>query len=357
MKSKKLKNKRDTIAVVQPAVPHYRVDFFNKLARFKAFRVYAVKKDFLDVGSVPDLNYVSYQDAFLNIGPFYWHVNLPLFEILMNYKKIVFNGNMRILNYMILLCLGKCLGREMIWWGHLDSAGGKRISSIIRHRLMRFASKRLFYTDAELFSYKWKKNSFSLNNGLQKPENVRKKTLDDFQRTEVLRLFFVGRLTHKSKLLFALSALQESSINFEFHIIGAGPLIASCECYIRDPRYKFYGEILDKDRIMSIAQDCELFIYPGAVGLSVIQAFGFGLPAIVHATKIEHMPEFAAVSNGHNAVLFENENKNDFITKLKEYTNLDSFEKLRMHLSALETVNTTYNTDDMVLRMLRCLEG
>jgi len=37
----------------------------------------------------------------------------------------------------------------------------------------------------------------------------------------------------------------------------------------------------------------ELFIHPGAIGLSLLHSFGYGLTVITHDNKMLHNPEYA----------------------------------------------------------------
>lgn len=345
------------IAFIQPAVPHYREEFFIKLAKNIPIEIYATNEDFLGVESTLRSNFVRYQKKFLRFGAFYWHLGLPIKYILQNHEIIVLNGNLRIVNYMLLLFLSRMLGKQVIWWGHLNSAGKQGFASGIRKQIMRFASKRLFYTDYELTSYPHPKNCYSINNGVPSIGFDAKQFPDKFSYNRPLRILFIGRLTVKSRINFALTALSRCTVPFELHIIGDGPAFSSCTDFMSDPRFIWYNKIINDHDISKIASECDVFIYPGAVGLSLIKSFVLGLPAIIHSNRLNHMPEFAAAQNQHNSIFFEEGNSNDLLNKIEMYYALCSTQRRKLSLAARSTVQNDYNTDSMVERMLVCIRS
>lgn len=345
------------IAIIQPAIPKYRKDFFDELRKEADIHIYTTKRDFLDVKSIDNLDYAKYQENFKCVFGLYWHKGLPIMHITKNFDIIVINGNLRIINYMILLTLAKCYKKEVIWWGHLNSAGRYGILPKIRMQLMRIASKRLLYTENEYLRYKYKSNTHYLNNGLKSDKPLPHKPIAVFNKERRLKVVFIGRLTRKSNIEFALNCLKYSDIDLTFDIIGGGSNYAKLKSEYGSSRFQFHGEITDNKKIREIVSSAQLFLYPGAVGLSLIHGFNLGLAAIVHNNEKNHMPEYSAFKNGFNGIYFRENDVSSLENALCTYMALEQSEKYQLHINALNTTKYSYNIDDMVCRFMNCLRA
>ena len=354
---KKNKSPKTDVAIIQPAVPNYRVDFFTEVGKKIKIKLYTTKKDFLDVKSVENFQNTYYQPNFKKIGPFLWHNELPLRHILNTHSQIVINGNLRIVNYMIILILARLMGKEVIWWGHLNTAGSYGLSSKVRQKIMRISSKILLYTELEKERFHHKDQVYALNNGLTPPQEIKIKKIQDVSSSHSFNLLFIRSLTEKCNILPALQQLFEAEFPFEFHIIGDGPLMTNCSKFLNDPRFIFHGALFQENDICAVARQCELLVYPGSVGLSLIKGFGYGLPAVIHSNMRNHMPEFAAAVENKNVLFFTENDYQSLINSIQYYRSMPSDKKLELHVNALNTVQETYNTEDMVSRMIDCLNG
>ena len=63
-------------------------------------------------------------------------------------------------------------------------------------------------------------------------------------------------------------------------------------------KINWYGKLIVEKEISNIANRCRIFVYPGAVGLSLIHCMAYGLPSLVHSDPLKHMPEIAALKTG-----------------------------------------------------------
>ena len=343
------------IAIIQPAVPRYRKDYFDELRKVADIKIYTTHKDFLNVKSVADLDYVSYQKNFVGFYGLYWHKNLPISQIIKNFDIVVINGNLRIINYMILLIASKYFKKQIIWWGHLNPAGSYGLFAKIRMQIMRIATKRLFYTEYEYLRYKHKANTYYLNNGLKNVRPMKPRSMGVFANLNSLKIIFIGRLTKKTNIEFALRCLKHSEIEFTFDIIGDGPSYKKLKDTYSSPRFQFHGEINNDRKIKEIVSDAQLFLYPGAVGLSLIHGFNLGLVAIVHNNEKNHMPEYSAFKAGYNGINFVEDDPKSLEKSLLKYMALEQNEKHQMHMNALNTTKQSYNTDDMIQKFVNCI--
>lgn len=340
------------LVFLQPVVPKYRVSFFKKLSILSDYRVLvcASKEDFLGVRTYPDPEVeLVYQGAFKKLGPFYWLTKFRTPKLGKD-DVVVISGNPRIVNYMLYFLFQKALGRQVIWWGQGWSANKRGFLSKLRRKLMILADGIAVYTDNEAKEINHA-NVVGLNNGLDVANfpPVYKK----FCSNDNISLLFIGRVTKKSELDILINALTKITVNYHLHIIGDGPLTDVLKLQtFSDGTENFvswYGEVLDDNEIKSIARKCDVFIYPGAVGLSLIHAFCLSLPAIVHNDTEGHMPEIAAFRERYNGITFD---KGNATSLAKVINNLSLSDINNMSQNARSTVENSFNTTDMAKRFI-----
>lgn len=354
------------IYIIQPAIPKYRNSFFSQLINIYGDNVsfYSTREDFLGVKS--DLSHlirnVTLSDGFLGfMKSFYWHKDLPITQ----YKKndiVVINGNPRIINYMLLFMVCKVKGIKTIWWGHGWSANSRGILSKIRINMMKFSSAILLYTDYE------KKNigvdhCYALNNGLDSLEIKSAIDIININRSydqPTKSLVFIGRLTEKSDFHFLLNALSKTRCECKLNVIGSGEKLDEYKNLARklniSHRISWFGQMFDEKEIAKIMLTSHAFIYTGAVGLSLIHAYNYGLPAIIHDCREKHMPEFAAFENGVNGISFTYGDVEDAASKIDMFFALSNNKLIEYSENAKFTVNNSYNTQDMIKRFMKIID-
>ncbi|ENA4998353.1 glycosyltransferase family 4 protein [Escherichia albertii] len=344
------------ILIVQPSIPKYRVPFFNYLSKKYNVVIYSNKTDFLGVVSQKYCGNVVWGNGFLSFkNKILWHKGLPIFSMLNKNTIVVVNGNPRVLNYMLLLLLCKMKGIKTIWWGHGWSAGSCGILSSIRIKMMEIANCILVYTDYEKTKIN-KKKCFALNNGLNSSEIVNAINDSDFRHDfcAQTRMVFVGRLTKKSNLEFLINAMKYLPENIKLSVIGDGVLKETFinladELKVSD-RIVWHGAIYDEKLIASVMLKSDVFVYPGSVGLSLIHAYNYGLPSIIHNNREMHMPEYAAFIEGYNGLGYDEMDTDSFCRAVLSYSRLSNNEKRKLRDNAFNTVKTDYNIESMVLR-------
>ncbi|PMG05088.1 hypothetical protein BCV02_05025 [Vibrio breoganii] len=342
--------KQKCIKIVQPAVPEYRLPFYEYLNDLISINleIYHAKKDFLGVES-KNSKFSKIIGDFVKIGPFYWHKGLKNIN-LSNNDILVLPGNPRVINYMVLLFYCKLVGIKVIWWGQGWTAGSYGLSASIRRNLMMLADAVAVYTEDESTDIQHS-NVIGLNNGLE--INKYCNNVDPSELSNItLSLLFIGRLTEKAELEFLLRTLsQVKSVKFHLDVIGDGPLNAPLKEMARDLGLErcvtWYGAIFDDKKIAQIAMKNHLFVYPGSVGLSVIHAFNLYLPALVHDDARYHMPEFAAVKPGFNAFTYKRRDESSLIAVIE---NIKIEDLVGMKSNAHNTILTTFNAKDMAKR-------
>lgn len=358
------------VVIIQPALGRYRKGFVESLVNKNHgefdISIYCSKQDNLGVSSmdaVPEeINYNFVKLTQLFRGTFWQHLVLSILkEKLSSKDSLVINGNPRFLSSITLSLFLKLKGVRIIWWGHAWSATSGKLSSKIRFQIMKFFDV-ILYTEEELELTKGLITSpvIALNNGLD-VKSIRKHVKFSHSKSNKLfKLAFIGRITEKSNFNFLIESLlcmSDSDLDaIELQVIGD---VRFSDIISRYPRakklnLKLHGEVWDENEISSLLTDCQVFVYPGAVGLSIIHAFAIGLPAIVHNKRLEHMPEIGAFKDGTNGLSFEKDDPFSLKTVILKLRDDSSFLS-SLSQNAFNTVTETFNTDDMAERFIQFL--
>lgn len=304
------------VIVLQPALPAYRAGFFGKLAQSlgDGFQVHY---------SPTDMNALTLQAP----GP--WAVRIgqrrrlfpgaewqsgALSVPLSAGDVIVVPGAPRCLSNILLMLRARLRGAKVIWWAHYWSATSGAFNFRLRMMLIHLAHAVLFYTDQEVTDYKAgpgrrdKRLISALNNGIDVvPVQARRRPYRAADRGSAM--FFIGRLTTKSNMALVIQALAKLGDRpGVLHVIGDGPERARFQALADQlqvgDRIVWHGGTADEDRIAEVANQCRFFLYPGAVGLSLIHAMAYGLPALLHDQRKGHMPEIAAFGHDETGLTF-----------------------------------------------------
>ena len=150
-------------------------------------------------------------------------------------------------------------------------------------------------------------------------------------------ILFLGRIREGSKLQLLIEAVTELrrylDIDFELHIVGGGPQYSQLASRVKDESWiTLYGEIYDQVEIKNIADQCDIGVYPGDSGLSVVHYMSLGLPSVVHNDYSNHYgPEPTYIEEGVNGVIFSRDNKEMLInTLIKLYESPELLKKMQL---------------------------
>ncbi len=353
------------IHVVQPVIPHYRVPFFKSLITVnKNINFYASDVDDIGVESVNKkiFNYI-YLGEICNFFGIIWQVNI--FKVVKKLEKddiLIINGNPRYLSNLALMLAARIVGCKLVWWGQGWSSKTSRLTLYIRSFLMKFVDVVLLYTDKEkeLFqNLSIRHKLYSLNNGLDNTE-IKKHVLSYLPDKRDNSILFIGRLTNKSRLEILIKALASIDKNIALNVIGNGPNFdayrgLAIELGLEN-RVSFFGAITNEEEIANIANSSKIFVYPGDVGLSLIHAFNYGLPAIVHSSTSQHMPEISCFTSGGTGEFFEINNIASLSNAIESLMN-SNVELIRYSCECKKRVSESYNIESMVSRFFEATKA
>jgi glycosyltransferase involved in cell wall biosynthesis len=355
------------VFVFQPALPNYRLQFFEALSRRLGtrFSVYfSEDADFAGLSPSSNPNWGRRLPPIQNLPlGLSWQpgiAQLPLTRC----STIVLSGMPRNITMLFMLMKAKRMGCKVVWWGHLWSGTSTGFRAAIRRWIMSFSDKIIFYTDREreiyVSQYPYRGQTvFALNNGVDlEPILLRRKVyIPEARSSDIL---FLGRLTKKARIEVLLEALTQPGLeSLSVEVIGDGAERGALEQLSHSlrvqHRIRWHGTLSCEDDIATVANRCRIFVYPGSVGLSLLHAFSYGLPAIIHSERKKHMPEHAAFCDNYNGVAFERDSPKSLADAILRITR--NSETLReLSRGASSTTVETFNTEDMVRRFLLAIE-
>jgi glycosyltransferase involved in cell wall biosynthesis len=217
--------------------------------------------------------------------------------------------NPRIISSWSILIMRRMLRRPTVLWGHAwPRTGPGSRSDLLRGLMRRLASAVVVYTEtqaAQLSPLLPGKIVRAAPNALY-PERAAVAVAPVRPAKDVV---YVGRLVDAKRpglLLEAfLAALPDLPEETSLVFVGDGELREQLEGIAEASaalgRVRFTGTVTEFDALERIYESALVSVSPGYVGLSLIQSFWFGVPAII-ARDEPHSPEIEAADEALNSV-------------------------------------------------------
>jgi len=354
------------VLFVQPSIPIYRLPFFLNLAfEFEPF--FSVVHSEGDLGELtPPYQYTWSKcigrETKIGFG-LLWQNNLVRYKVQKD-DIVVIAGNPRYISSIIFILKVRLLGGKIVWWSHYRSSTSKTWRMKLRLRLMKIANGIIFYTQDEVDEYlsiikEEERPVVGLNNGVDiiPIKRIRKEYDADTRQHEIL---FLGRVSDKANFKILLEALKNSNLsNITLNVIGNenrdSSLHGNQNSIYNRPKINWYGKLTDEQEISNIANRCRIFVYPGAVGLSLIHAMAYGLPCLVHSDPLKHMPEIAAFKTGITGSTFNPGDPKDLAVKLSTMI-LNTKSLNIMSNNCLRIVENEFNTTSMAQKFINFIK-
>jgi glycosyltransferase involved in cell wall biosynthesis len=269
------------------------------------------------------------------------------------------------------------MGRPVILWGQGHTAGASPWLERIRLAWWRWFAFILVYTDREVEELRAKgfrsQCIFSANNGLDQDviEAAARPwdavALDRWRREQSLAgratILSCARLDPKNRFADAIAALRvvvARRSDVIWCVIGGGPERAALERQAQEQglgdHVRWLGAIYDESALAPWFLSAHALIHPAAIGLSLLHAYGYGLPVITHDNAGAHGPEIAALSPLNAALCFPEGDAAALADRIA--LALSDGEKLRgMRDEVREIARRRYNTTVMVARVCEVIEA
>ncbi len=365
------------IALFQPAVPHYRAPLFDRL------------------GSEPGIELTVFAGATNRglkqaaVGTQYRYVHAPVRELRLGrldlrfqrkqlsepwskaYDLVILPWDAHYVSLGLAIIKGRLNGIPVVLWGHGYSKKPRRIGDWLRNAYGTAADGIIVYskTVAEMLVERWsfkKERVFVAQNAIDQAPikkatgywTTAQKELASFQKKWNIvphkTVVFVSRLgpeTEVSILLYALRLARQRDPEIKLVIVGDGREKSRLQTLATELGESnsviFTGAIYEEHHLAPWMLSACLFCYPANMGLSLMHAFGYGLPVVTSNNVAQHNPEIEALVHGVNGLFYAKGDVNDMAEK---WLRIMNDETLRQNLSAkaLYQVEHQYSLDNMV---------
>lgn len=269
------------------------------------------------------------------------------------------------------LLLARLRGMPVVLWGHGYSKRPNLLRDALRNFIGRRADAVLLYTNT-VAQRLIKQHGFSPErvfvaqnaldqeaigaaraHWLARPAELRAFAAErdlDPERT----MIYVSRLEAENRvdmLIQAMTRIRAHKPGAKLVIVGDGPERQRLETLAAGldlgGRILFAGQIYDEWALAPWMLCAGLLCYPANVGLSLLHAFGYGLPVVTGDDLAGHGPEIEALTPGKNSLLYRH---GDIDHLADQCFNILSDARLRHRLSveALRTVAEEYTLERMV---------
>jgi len=372
------------VVIQQPALPHYRIAPFEALASRPGVHLRVV---YGQVSGGPDnvapegFEAVSSPLRTLRIcrSRFYWHAAQVRFATPKRSDVLVLSWNIRYLSLVPALLRARWHRLPTILWGHGYSKAERGWRQWLRHRVAKLATALLLYGESTaqgLIDAGWPRERVyvALNSLDQRPiEQARQRwlsdggALDSFRKRQGLSngpcVLFVSRLEPANRLdllVEAAAMLKHKYPRLQIVIIGKGEeqkakLRSLATSLGIDERVRMLGAIYDENEIAPWFLNADIFCYPANIGLSILHAFGYGLPVITSDRFESHNPEIEALKPGVNGLTYRHGDAESLASVLDELLD-NPAKREELGQAARATAQKQYSIERMVAGFEKAIE-
>ena len=315
------------LLIVQQIIPPFRVEFFRELSESSDLKLtvaagpsslQSARQSVLSSDSYAVIKLKNINFPFL--GGLIWQSGLLRQIIKQNPDVLILEFNIRILSNLLILIYSKIFNKKLIWWGHGLGHSKSKFLKWVRICLAQQASGLILYSNmnSKIFDkYRSEKFKLVVSNNSMNTEKI-KYFREPYETTTRDSILFIGRLVpHKkvSTLMFAFkSVLKFYEGKIKLVVIGEGPERPEIEKLARklgiENFVNFAGEVTEEKLLCHFFNRSLLSVSPGAVGLSIIHSFAYGLPMIISKNET-HGPEISVADIGRNSEMPQIDNPDD----------------------------------------------
>jgi len=362
------------VTICQPLIPAYRLPLYERLGALPGIELTVYAGD-----SAESLQAI-------HTGKSFRYVSAPVHRWAFGFRAqfaqvasatrrgidlMILPWDIRYLTLLPSVALARSAGIPIVLWGHGYSLRPNAITDAARNACGKLANGVLLYTRSiaarlvEECGFSGERVFVAQNALDQAPIQAarqhwldRPQELADFQRSQGLdpaqTILFVSRLTADNRIELLLQATQALSKDYprlKTVVIGDGSQRVQLEALARslgiEDRAIFAGAIYEESRLAPWMLSATLFCYPTNIGLSLLHAFGYGLPAVTSDDRRAQNPEIEALVPGANGLEYKGGHLNDMVGSCARILG-DAELRQRLATSALRTARERYSLDQMV---------
>ena len=371
------------VAIVTNIIPAYRKGFYDNVFAEKQndydITVFC-QKDFpgntiksIHSRYAEHVHEIEYTGIFK--GKLIWQW-LPIIKLFRNYSVFIVDGNPRHLSQALLSTIFRLLGKKVVIWSVAHSWRDHSFSKKIRLLWWKLFDNFLMYTEndvVELNASGFKhKNIISINNGLNQREIVEVCKQWNAQKIEEWKkgngiagkktILSCGRLLEgKYEVMVpALAELVKADSDIVWCVVGNGPAKGKLEKMVKEAgleqNVKFVGALYEQTELAPWFLSALIFAHPTAIGLSILHAFGYGLPVVTHDNAKRHGSEFSVFENNITGKSYNYESTDDLVkVTLELLTDNKLLQTMKENVASI--ANEKYNAEIMKDRFFTILKS
>ncbi|HBS29261.1 MAG TPA: hypothetical protein DEB06_07375 [Phycisphaerales bacterium] len=359
------------VGLHQPALPKYRVPVFREFASRDGIDLelsYGVEPF---IANVPPDGFRATERAPLRLlGRIWWYAGQFRLADPSRFDVAIFPWNTRILSLVPALIVARLRGVATVVWGHGYSKNESSLRRWIRLRMGLLADCQLFYnygTAQQMIRLGAPRNRvFVALNCLDQAPIERAQDawraqpgrLDAWRRDQGVdprrTLLFVSRLDPANRvdlLLRAAAALRARFPDLLVAIVGKGddePRLRALAGELGlGSTVRFVGAEYEEDRLAPWFLSARAFCYPANIGLSILHAFGYGLPVVTSDNFSGQNPEIEALRHEVNGLTYTDASVEALAAALERLLRDDDLHG-RLSAGARETVREAFSLSWMV---------
>ena len=369
------------VAILTNIVPIYRKGFYDRVFKDTSYEVHVYCQS-----HIPGANYITINDHYperihtvkfisAKFERICWQF-FPAYKIFKEFDVIILDGNPRILSHALFATLIGFTNKKLVIWSMVHSFNNNKFTEKLRLLWIKLFRNHFVYNDEDvnrLIDLGFKnKIIIGMNNGLDQEvidrisENWKGEKLEKWKKENNIVsnniIISSGRL-FKGKFEILATALNDVKQAFQdilWICIGGGSGQESLKIlvskYNLEENVLFVGSKYEEEELAPYFLSSKVFVHPTAVGLSIMHAFGYGLPIITHNNFEEHGPEIIAFKNHDTGLAYQDKDPKDLANKI---CGLLHDNELLQNLSknAINMVRDQYNTEVMYSRFKELLRA
>jgi glycosyltransferase involved in cell wall biosynthesis len=363
------------VAILTNVIPSYREGFYDRL-----FARDDVQVDVFCQAQIPGMNVRTIHEKYpghaqllkahsANNEAVVWQ-HTPWRRILFGYDVVFVDGNPRVLSHAVAATLLRLFGRNVVLWTMGHSYRANRVTERLRLAWTAGFKHIFLYTDAEVRAFRrlgfTRQHLSAMNNGLDQARIDRaieawdRAGLEAWQSANGLKdrmvLLSCTRLEPKNRfdlMVEALGPILQAVPNVVWCIVGSGRererLATLADAAGVGDRVRFLGEMYEERELAPWFLSAHIFVHPAAIGLSLLHAFGYGLPVVTHDVAEHQGPEFGAFEDGRTGLSFREDDAENLAAVVVRLLR-DDAGRVAMKQRAQDVARHDYNVDVMVRR-------
>jgi glycosyltransferase involved in cell wall biosynthesis len=367
-----MSNSKIRIAIITNVIPSYRKGFYDRIFEINNFEISVFCQSHIPGNNIENIakdypnNVIFLNFISLNNEYFVWQF-LPWKRLCNDFDLIFIPGNPRVFSDVIFSLYCLFLKKKLVLWTIGRSYKGSFFSEKIRFFWSRMFQHIFVYNNKDieyLRNNNFKEsNIVSMNNGLDQKFinnvvlNLSDAELNAWKSNHSLNNKFVfissSRLTKKNNfelVIKALSIILNKGANFHWILVGDGPEEGKLKKMAKKlnllDHITFAGRIFDENELAFYFLSSNVSVLPGAIGLSILHSFGYGIPVVCHNNPLFHGPEYVVFDNFKTGLNFKRNNHLDLADKLFFLYNNQEVITV-MSQNCFKIANQEYNVDVM----------